>query len=93
MRYFIHNEKNEYDKSSFETLLYDACKSEVLNDKEGMITKLTPFNSDKYIHRGLVLQAIEIHYKKVLQRVYNGEKVLVDDIYFYKLDKEEGNNA
>lgn len=88
MKYFIANEKNEFEKDEFEYALYDACKVKILNNKT-MILELLPFiNKKQQIHSEIILQAIEVYYKKILQRIYNGEEVIIDNFKFSRKEDE-----
>lgn len=89
MNYYIENENNKFNQEDFEDLLYDACRVELSNNQLEMIPKLLPFESEQYIHKGIFLKALEIHYKKVLQRIYNGETVVVDEVKFYRKEETE----
>ncbi len=90
MKYFIRNEKNEFDKEQFESLLYDACRCDVLNNPAEMVPKFLPFKEKEFIHEGVLLKTLQMYYNESLKKINNGEKVLVDDVHFY-IEKEEEN--
>lgn len=88
MKFYIENEKNKFNQTEFEDILYDACKKEVLNSPTLYSELYMNLKKETYLSSGVLLYIVQTHFNENYRAILNGQKIKVDDINFYKLDEK-----
>ena len=89
MKYFIDNEKNEFDKIEFDNILYDACRCETLDNQMKIIPAYLPFNKEEFFHSGVIFKAIELYYQDNIKKLKENKECYVDEVRFFTKEDDE----
>lgn len=84
MGYYIKEESNKYEEEEFFSLLYFACKSDVIKDPGRFIPKYLPLNKEEYYHDGVKLKTVELYYEDAVRQIKANGYIEVDNVGFFR---------